>query len=42
MIFLRKFKKFVAHFFGVLNTKTLIDGQMVYAFVKTQRRDSNT
>ncbi|TDO71253.1 hypothetical protein EV143_109110 [Flavobacterium chryseum] len=38
MIFLRKFKKFVAHFFGVLNAKTLIDEQMVYSFVETSKK----
>jgi len=38
MIFLRKFKKFVAHFFTVLISKPVNNEQMIYSFVETSKR----
>ena len=38
MIFLRKFKKFVAHFFTVFINGPQINEQMIYVFVETSKR----
>jgi len=38
MIFLRKFKKFVAHFFRVLINKPQTKEQMIYVLVETSKR----